>query len=141
MPIHPERYRTRGQAKIESADAELASGYWPWMLKHRPFGGEITDSGDVVTPEFFTCNPDQLEEDGARDSGVAPESHVYMQEAYETLTAPQKEVWDAVMREQIQPAEFARRLGITKQAIDNRLRGAKAKIVNYLRTKQQDETI
>lgn len=142
-PVHKERYQTFGQARIEvmeDTDPETAKGYWSWMHENKPLGGDYDFDGDLVTPEFNTANPDNLAEAEERHSGITEEQHTYIQEALKLLTTTQRDVWNAVMREQVPQAELARRLGVSEAAISKSLKTAKVKVTNYLRSKQDNAT-
>lgn len=138
-PVHEDRYREVGHVNWETQDADVAAmGYWTWMHSHHPLGMSRDNDGEAVVQEFDWANPDCLPEGISRGSGVTEQQYMWLQEAYEQLTGPQKEVWGAVMREQTSQADFSRKHDISEAAVTKRLQGAKTSVANYLRSKQED---
>lgn len=108
--------------------------YWDWMEENAPYGGESNFFGEFIVNESFNANPDGLPDYiSGRTSGVEEDKQELIDGAYARLSPAQRQVWDLVMREQVSQTEAGRRLGITQQAVEKRLRSAKAAFTNYLR--------
>lgn len=139
-PIHGnvtsdgDGYGEIGQTRLEESESEdHALSYWDWMHSTRPLGGRLDHDGDLITPELNAANPDNLIETGLKNSGVSGQQHIWMSEAFATLTPLQQKVWTAVQREQRSQVELANELGISRQAVSQALSASITKVTDYLR--------
>lgn len=96
--------------------------------------------------EPLEANPDQLPERAGEllaelQSNVSAPTFVEKAAAgaFEQLTAKQKEVWVLHMQQGLPIREIVDRLDININAVNDRLKGAKAKYSNYLRRYQDEE--
>lgn len=136
-PIHQDFYKEIGSVASEEAEQQ---GYWNWMFVNKPCGGEWNEFGEFLANELFNANPDgvAMRESQGQASGISAQQHEWVREGYDTFTERQKEVWDLVMREQGSQADAAERLGISNTTVGKHLRYAKTKLINFLRSKQDD---
>lgn len=117
QPVHlPERY----------AEVVTRSTYWA-----------IYNSSTQAESAYG--NPDQLYEEDVIGAYQSKETHDELsQDAYSQLTDKQKEVWDLVMRQGLSEEQAAEKLETSRPAVQNRLRGAKAKFTNFIYDKRAE---
>lgn len=135
-PVHTDRYKEVGQARIEETDGDANLGYWDFL---QVFGaGRRDHDGEMVYEEPLCANPDGLPEPFPRLSGVSEETHELVQQAFSALTPKQQQVWQLVMREQVSQTEAANRLNISQPMVKKHLNYAKAKFIEILRSGQEN---
>lgn len=132
-PVHNDHYKEIGSTHLEEIGEDGGQGYWDYMHSNQPLGGKFDFDGELMVKEFYTANPDGLDESKQRGSGVSEEIHELAQDAFSQLTPKQQQVWQLVMREQMSQTDAATKLGITQQMVEKHLRYAKTKFTEYLR--------
>lgn len=113
-PYYPEKYR----------EILTARDYASWSACMG-----VDEEGALQEP--LVANPDQLPERAISFlQDIQPSAK--QKAAYEQLTEKQKEVWRLVMQDFYSEADVARKLGISREAVNKRLHGARESYKTYL---------
>lgn len=123
-------------------EIDSQNGYNEFMDVKVPFGrNEIGEYN-----EHPTSNPSTMSEEKANELAMVPPSYSgeeteALAKAFKSLTGKQQEVWVLCMRDGRSENDVAEILGINRNAVFERLRGAKKKFQEVLRQAKEQSDV